>query len=589
MYSDCLQAQTPAVDGTSPDQERSRYLESCALFGLANVVALYLLYLNRGLDDNRLVSWAWTLNDAVFHQLLLVLVPVMVLLALLVWRFRAVQPSALPLFALSLLACVPLWSVPEVYLDSARYLEQARALAAQGPVAYARDWGQGSGAWTDLPLIPALFGLLWHWFGESRLLVQGLNTAFFAGTVMLVVNIGRTMFDRHTGLMAGLLMLAMPYLLVQTPLLMVDVGSLFFLCLTLNLLLGYLNDGRTSSAVMAVLAGAAALLCKYSLLPVIACLALVLVLPGPAVARFHRLGVWAGGVVLLMAPLLMYKFTTVGAQLALLADYQLPALGGWKESHWSTFFFQMHGLIPLAVLAAVVMLSRREPRTGLLGLVILAVLVTGIERSRYLMVVYPLMALLAARGLALLPGAALGRFAAAMAAATGLALAHLAYAPFLGASSYTNLASAGAYLDTLPAQRVGVVVLPQSRSRVNPCMGLPMLDLHTRQALGHVADAGTVCTEPAGGVTLSPVRFTWDWNPQRHYAPVSLPETLVVIGGGVGQVRAWADQALPAGYRAVRQYFKDEGVFRYRTLLAVYRPATQGAGAGSAHDPLRSP
>jgi len=50
-------------------------------------------------------------------------------------------------------------------------------------------------AWTDLPLVPFLYGLVFKFFGEHRVLVQILNTIFYSLTVVLTYQLGETLWD----------------------------------------------------------------------------------------------------------------------------------------------------------------------------------------------------------------------------------------------------------------------------------------------------------------------------------------------------------------------------------------------------------
>ena len=62
-------------------------------------------------------------------------------------------------------------------------------------------------AWTDMPLVPFLYGLIFKFFGESRLYIQIFTTFFFSMTVVLTYMIGKTLWDEDTGLYGGMLLL----------------------------------------------------------------------------------------------------------------------------------------------------------------------------------------------------------------------------------------------------------------------------------------------------------------------------------------------------------------------------------------------
>ena len=107
-----------------------------------------------------------------------------------------------PYFSLLLfpLAVVlPLWSEPEMMIDSSRYFIQAKHVTEYGMVHFIREWGRGIDAWTDMPLIPFLYGILFRLFGETRWIIQLFNTLLFVSTIFLTYRIGRELWNRCSG------------------------------------------------------------------------------------------------------------------------------------------------------------------------------------------------------------------------------------------------------------------------------------------------------------------------------------------------------------------------------------------------------
>jgi len=202
-----------------------------------------LLYALRSLDDNRLVSWAQMAN-LVSPSLplagLLLMLPIAYGLA----RFPLPGPPLL--FPLAFLAFALFWGMPETIVDAARYFTQAKHLAVYGPGFFLREWGGEIDAWTDLPLLPLLYGLIFKYAGEVRLYAQILNSLLFALTVTTTALLAAELWDREIGNLAGVLLLAVPYLFTQTPLLLVDVGAMAFLLLAAYLFLIALRRGGWS-------------------------------------------------------------------------------------------------------------------------------------------------------------------------------------------------------------------------------------------------------------------------------------------------------------------------------------------------------
>ena len=177
------------------------------------LAAPLVLYFNRHLDDNRLTSWAWIFGAAEVDKLLLLL-GISLLAAFGVTRIQLQwRPSYL--FLVSFLAAASFWTVPEVIVDAARYFTQAKLLEINGIGYFFSEWGRGIFAWTDLPFIPMLYGLVFKFLGENRIWIQVLNSLFFSGTVMLTYRLGTVLWSEMLGRYAGFLLLGFPYIFTQ--------------------------------------------------------------------------------------------------------------------------------------------------------------------------------------------------------------------------------------------------------------------------------------------------------------------------------------------------------------------------------------
>ena len=181
----------------------------------------------------------------------------------------------------------------------------------------------------------------------------------------------------------------------------------------------------------------------------------------------------------------------VAAQLALLRDYQAPGLGRWRESPMSTFLFQIHPFVTVAALASIFLAwIRRDARYLILARRGWSWGLFGAGRIRYLVPLFPLLALMAAYGLELMRHARLERLIVWCAVTTSVAIAAFGYLPFLRQTSAANLENAGAYLDRLADQTEEVFTLPQTGATINPAVSVPLLDFYTRKRLVY-REAGT--------------------------------------------------------------------------------------------------
>lgn len=545
------------------------------LASLATVGTMLTLFVLRPLDDNRLTSWQWVFAPADGGRLALWLV-LAALLAHLAGAFPWRRLRLGPLLVAGAFGVTALlWPTPEVILDAARHFGQAKSIGLHGAASLLQAWGAEIPAWTDLPLVPVLYGSLFDLVGEERSYLQAFNSFLFAGTVLMTWRIGATLWREETGLIAAALLLGMPFLLVQVPLTLTDVPTMFFVTLATFATLTALRRGGWLRVALAAMAIALAIFSKYSawlMLTVLPVLALAEA-RGHAPAVGRRAAAIAGGALLLVVPVLLSISQIISAQLALLREFQVPALGGWSESVVSTYLFQSHPFIAFAAVASLWVAWRaRDGRFAAVAWLPLLMLVLGVRRARYLVPVMPMLALMAAYGLQAIRSAVLRRHVVLCVVASSLAIVFGGYLPFLQRNSAANLQAAGAYLDTLDNEAVEVVALPQRRARVNPEIAVPLLDLHTGKRL--VAH-GMHAPLPPEAAHL-PLRFTWEYRHPASYAAGirdgdALP-VAVVAGEDVMDLPQWLAQRL-AGHHLSREFSVSEKVFGYQTLVSVFLPA----------------
>jgi 4-amino-4-deoxy-L-arabinose transferase-like glycosyltransferase len=551
------------------------------LTSLLAFAAFLTPFVFRAADDNRLTSWNWIFADASVARFA---PPVLLGIGLAYALRRIAWPprhASAWLAACAFAAGATFWSEPEVIVDAARYFTQSEYLAVHGIGAFAAAWGGEIAAWTDLPLVGFLYGLILRFAGEERAYIQAFTTLLFAATVVLTYRIGAELWDADLGFTAAALLFGMPYLLAQVPLMLADVPAMFFVALAVFTTIKALKaaDPRWSAA-----AGAAillALLVKYSAALFLTVLVPIFVLNRPR----ERMKAARAALVLfgpaLLAGLLLFRANpeVALAQLDLLWSYQGPGLGRWSESLASTFLFQMHPFIAAAAAYSIHAAIRRKDATYVIIAWLPALaLLAGIGRARYLVPVFPMLALAAAYGLRGIRDGEARAFAVCCAVFCSLALAWSAYLPFLRSTSAANLASAGSYLDGVDVERVEVIALEQPRAGLDPAVTVPLLDLFTHKPLVYRADLVAVARPP--NAALSPLRFTWEFALPRTYASPArqdgAPHAVVVILSD-------ASQALPPRvarhlerHCASAEFMASEGVFGYQTLVRIYRPLSPG-------------
>lgn len=547
------------------------------LIALLTVTTFLILFTFRSFDDNRLTSWQWVFADVDMTKMLLILLVAIVLAyALSTISILERKPAAF-LFGSSFVIAGVFWGEPEVIVDASRYFVQAKYLELYGIGYFFREWGKDIVVWTDLPLIPFLYGLIFDVFGEARIAIQMFVALLFSATVVLTYWIGKTLWDETVGIYGGLFLLAMPYLLTQVPLMLVDVPAMFFLTLAVFATIKAVRQGGLWLLVASSVAIMLALLSKYSNWLMLSVVPVILLSHFESGWKliFRRGAMIALATTCLMGMGLLWKFGVLAEQLALLQSYQLPGLQRWHESFTSTFFFQIHPFITLAALYSIYRAIRRKDLSyAIVGWMLLLVILLEIKRIRYTVVVFPMLALMAAYGLREVRNVAIGKFAVSCAVVSTLVVAVAGYLPFLQKTSAVNIKTAGEYLNSIDGGTVEVHVLPQLRSSINPAVSVPILDYFTNKRIVYQPDMSLNPRPGQEVIETSPLRFTWAYKHPPYFsakrANVDIPVAIILSD---------SNQSLPShiarrlgDYRLDKELNTSDRVFRYKTIVRVYQP-----------------
>jgi len=550
-------------------------LANTLLSAAAFLTVFVALFLFRSFDNNSLFSWAWVFAGVDAARIYLALVAGLVI-AYLLSRPSVPEGAHLPLLAaLSCAAVLPFWDEAELIVDASRYFAQAKHLETYGVPYFLKEWGRSIPAWTDLPIVPFLFGMVFSAFGEHRNAIQLLTTMLFSLTVVLTYLTGKTLWDGAIGFSAALMLLGVPYLLTQVPLMLVDVPTMCFLMLAVYTFLTAVRAGGAARIACSAAAIVLTVLAKYSAWFMLTVLIVVM-----AVYARDRRSLMRGTAVLLLAGalsgcLLLLKFDVVSGQLALLRAYQGPGLARWGESLASTFLFQMHPFITVfAVLSFAVAFVKRDARFAIVSWLVLLIVLFGIRRIRYTLPVFPMVALMAGYGLQTMKQDDLRRFIAYGIVSTSLVLAFFAYLPFAERMSAVNLQHAGAYLNTLDGADIEVLLLPPKEPVINLAVSVPMLDLFTSKRIRYQYKYGPASFPPREDIERSSLRFTWEYRNPAYYEnalPGAERPVLVVIADT-------SDNAMPASverngnhYDKARHFSINEAVFKHSVGIGIYQ------------------
>jgi len=562
------------------DRERHRILlrlsrtEWLLLILFLTLLTFPLQYICRFLDMSTLTSWRWVFGEKGPAGVFLLL-SMAVLLALPLSNSNLPEryPAAL-LFILSVLSVMPFLSSPEYLLDTARYFLQAKYLKIYGITAFLRGWGHEVSSWTDLPLVPLIYGILFKMFGETKEVIAFFNLLLFGFIPVITYSTGRLLWDRPTGFLAGMLMLASPYLLTQASLMLVDVHTIFFLLLSVWLFLCALERGGFLWLLASSLAIILALLSKYSTWPMLGILGIITLIrldsrPWTILKRVLVVAILTG---MMMGVIFYWKGDVIMQQITLLRTYQLSGLKKWQEGYTAAIFFQSHPYIIMAVLLGCYRaLIRREKNIFIIAWFAGLAFFLELKRLRYLLPLLPFFVLTAAYGLQVINHARVRRYIVYCAVMWSLVISIWVYRPFLAGLSMSNLKHAGSFLNTLQTDAVEVFCLPQARSVANTSVAVPILDLYTNKII--YQEQAWKSVEGFQRAEKTSMRFTWElaqpaYYKNRIYADAKLP--LVIISDKpVNNIPPQFLNKYPSG-RLIGQFAETSKVFRFQTFVAVF-------------------
>lgn len=511
--------------------EGNMYSRLAAVFFIMLAIPL-LQYFFRRFDDNAIASWYLVSLTTSFRNFFLFLIPG-ALLAFSAARISLPLSRPLFLFSACFAATVLFWSSPELNTVSARYVTQAKHLELYGPGYFFREWGNSIQAWMDLPAVPFFNGLIFTVFGESRLPIQLFTAFVFGMTSVVTYLIGKTLWDEETGFYGGLLLLGIPYLIIQTPLMLLDVHTMFFLTLAIFLYIRALDAGGAGREAAAAFAIFIASFCKYSVWPMLSILPVISAVFYFGKRNLHEriegniadsesgrvvhgtVRIFLLSLVLVGIPVLL-MFDVVVAQIKLMMSFLRPSLGRWTEPWASVYLFQIHPVITIAAAASIALAAWKRDRNYLIlvWLPFLAVLFE-IKRVRYILPAFPMLTLMSARGLVELRNRDLKKVIVSAVVITSLATGFFLFLPFFKQWSTVNLRDAGRFLDTLDVDAVDVIAVPQQQYPVNPAVAVPMLDLFTHKKIiyQYVPGAST----PDEDFHTSRFRDSWEYINPPYY------------------------------------------------------------------------
>ncbi len=532
-----------------------------------SVLLIFTIYiignLLRGLDDNTLVRWAWLFNKrlSLFYFFLTFLSLILAYVASYTLPLRIYYLLPVPLILL-----FPVYNLPEVIIDSSRYFIQAKYLEVNGIVYFFKNWGTSITAWTDTPLIPFLYGLIFKLIGEFRVAVFIFNTILFIFSVFLTYKIGTILFNEKTGLYSSALLCSIPYLLLLTPQLLVDVNTMFFFVLSVYMLLMSAYRGGIFRAIIAGLSITFALLSKFSIwaisfiYPII--LFVVYLKRGKSFRSSSLNALFLG--TLIISIFVFLKWDILIKQFNLLLGFQKTGLQTWSEGYISIFFFHMYPLmIPFCLLGLYMAIKEKEASIFIPLCFFLFLILFSAKRMRYLIPFFPLFVLMAGYGLSKIHNEHKQRYLVFAAIFWSFIVLSFIYSPFLNRTNMKNIQLAAIEINREPLSKVNVIALPQTYSLANSSIAMALLDYYSDKDLIFIGNWKNTKNDKLP--EYHPLRFSWEINLPDYYKGYIEPDNpLVVIHDKTGGP-ATVDCA------PYKEFVSNTGLFRYKIHLSLYK------------------
>jgi hypothetical protein len=387
--------------------------------------------------------------------------------------------------------------------------------------------------------------------------------------------IGKTLWDENTGFHAGLLMLGIPYIFTQVPLMLVDVSTMFFLTLSIFAVIKALEQGGIWRTFLSGVALFIVFFSKYSAwlwLTVMIPIILVYIRENPR-QTFKRSSVIATIAFLFNVIVFIFYSDVMSEQIKLLITYQGPGLRRWTESFVSTFFFQIHPLITSAAIYSIyVAVKKRDLKYTIIGYLIFLVIILQIKRIRYMIPLFPMIALMASYGLQELRNNETKIFMVFCIIIYSFTISYSAYLPFLQKISTANIKHAGKFVNTLDVEGLEVITLPQKKSIINPQISVPLLDLYTDKRIFY--QPNSEAPHNWDKIKNSSLRFTWEYTNPDYYMMKknghNQSRAMVIISQKPDQPISRYLKRKTQSYKHSKVFKTVTGLFRYRTVVTVY-------------------
>lgn len=523
--------------------------EWTVLLAALNIAIGFVYVLLNSYDQTTLVNWHWLVQDIGIKKIYLSFFGSTFLSLALLWVLPE-RAYVWTLFFLTTSVLIYITGVPDVLPDTARYIIQAKFFELYGPLYFIKHWGGEITPWTDLPLGGAIYGFGFWLFGEHRIWNQSSNIAFFLLTCLFTYRAGHLWFNRQTGLISALLLCCSPYLIIQVPMSLVDLMTMAVFSAIIYL---YIYPAKGLKwTIMTSLTVTAGLLCKYSLWLFIPFVLILITFTTPKDRDLLLKNLLATCTGFVIAILFLQQKGVLLKQIHVLMEFQAHGLAKWRESPLGTLFFQVHPFFSASATAGLLLLTRKKDRRALLFFFTMVfVLVVG--RGRYILPLFPLLAISGGSALSALPKRT-ALLIVGLSIITSLGIS-LLYTKELKHYSPSNLKEAAEYLNSQNCEKVQVLALPQRQSLGQTTPMVALFDLYYKGEIVSVTPWKT--TER---LLYHPLFFTWKIKRPPFYPEIPFKKDVITV------TVASTEEDLED---AQKVFARHTGHFRFRTLVGL--------------------
>ncbi|MBC8495047.1 glycosyltransferase family 39 protein [archaeon] len=213
-------------------------LSSLILMIVVSVVlflSFYLMFQNVNMDETMLFSWAWIINyvnTTLFFTFLIVVCLTSYFISRINFKLSN-KHFLITIFVAAFLLSSLTWNSPTPNPDVAEFYGVAKYVELNGVSGFLSDFGTPELNDYRFHSMPIVMGVLFQIFGESIIFIHIIMSILYAFIPILTFWLAKNLFNRKVAIISSLLIIAIPNMLAQSSMLLVDVPTVFFVLLSL--------------------------------------------------------------------------------------------------------------------------------------------------------------------------------------------------------------------------------------------------------------------------------------------------------------------------------------------------------------------